>query len=72
MFPLPRVDDILENLRDSSVFTTLDMKTASIKSNLMKGAEISLHLGRCQDLIDLNEVLKVYQLLLQLTSVHAI
>ena len=27
MFPLPRVDDILENLRDSSVFTTLDMNT---------------------------------------------
>ena len=51
-FPLPWVDDILENLRDSSVWKFFTWKTASLKSNLMKGAEITMILERCQHLID--------------------
>ena len=38
MFPLPRVDDILENLRDSSVFTTLDMKNSFHQIELDEGS----------------------------------
>ena len=38
MFPLPRVDDILENLRDSSVFTTLDMKNSFHQIELAEGS----------------------------------
>ena len=38
VFPLPRVDDILENLRDSYVFTTLDMKNSFHQIELDEGS----------------------------------
>ena len=38
MFLLPRVNDILDNLRDSSVFTTLDMKNSFHQIELDEGS----------------------------------